>query len=129
MAVADAGIIAAQQRRILPAPRIRGVMSLEEVLALRRSRRSFTSESLSVDQLSQLLWAAAGVTSREGFRTAPSAGALYPLEVYVVSLHGVEHYEPADHALVRTVDGDVRRLLRGAALSQEALGQAPAVFV
>lgn len=120
---------AAQERRMLPPPRERGPVSLEEALRARRSRRSFGREPLTEAELSQLLWAASGVTSPEGFRTAPSAGALYPLELYLATARGVERYEPAGHALIRTREGDPRAALRRAALSQEAVGQAPAVFV
>ncbi|MGD0695335.1 MAG: nitroreductase family protein [Terriglobia bacterium] len=67
----------------LPPPEQRGKMSLEEALARRRSVREFTREALTERELSQLLWAAQGITHAEGLRTAPSAGALYPLALYV----------------------------------------------
>jgi SagB-type dehydrogenase family enzyme len=129
MASSTDSSLVAQERRALPAPQRRGVVSLEEVLASRRSHRSFVQEPLRIDQISQLAWAAQGITLPEGLRSAPSAGALYPLELYVVSAEGVEHYEPEGHALSRTVAGDVRRSLQRAASSQEAVGEAPVVFV
>jgi SagB-type dehydrogenase family enzyme len=113
----------------LPAPERKGKMSLEEVLARRRSVREFTRETLTERELSQLLWAAQGITHAEGMRTAPSAGALYPLELYVASAGGFYRYEPRSHRLVRLLDRDLRATMRRAALDQEAITQAPAVFV
>jgi SagB-type dehydrogenase family enzyme len=113
----------------LPAPDLKGNRSLEETLATRRSVRDFTDESLAVTELSQLLWAAQGVTDGEGLRTAPSAGALYPLELYVAQLAGVYQYEPSQHQLDRKEDRDVRRALCDVALGQDAIAAAPAVFI
>jgi SagB-type dehydrogenase family enzyme len=104
-------------------------MSLEEALARRRSVREFTRETLTERELSQLLWAAQGITHAEGLRTAPSAGALYPLELYVASAGGFYRYEPRRHRLVRLSDRDLRAAMRRAALDQEAVTQAPTVFV
>jgi len=113
----------------LPPPQTRGGMSLTEALAQRRSVRSYTAQPLTWEEISQLLWAAQGITDRRGFRTAPSAGALYPLEVYLVLPGGWYHYRPADHRLEVRGQGDLRRDLWMAGLSQEALLQAPAVLV
>ncbi|MGB9723368.1 MAG: SagB/ThcOx family dehydrogenase [Chloroflexia bacterium] len=113
----------------LPPPQTRGGMSLTEALALRRSVRSYTEQPLTWEEVSQLLWAAQGVTDRRGFRTAPSAGALYPLEVYLVLPEGWYHYRPADHRLEVRGRGDLRRDIWGVGLNQEALLRAPAVFV
>jgi len=113
----------------LPAPEQKGKMSLEEALARRRSVREFTREVLTERELSQLLWAAQGITHAEGLRTAPSAGALYPLEIYVASAGGFYHYEARPHQLARLSDRDLRAAMRRAALDQEAITQAPAVFV
>jgi SagB-type dehydrogenase family enzyme len=104
-------------------------MSLEEALARRRSVREFTREALTQRELSQLLWAAQGITHPEGLRTAPSAGALYPLELYVASAGGFYHYEARPHQLIRLSDRDLRAAMRRAALDQEAITQAPTVFV
>jgi SagB-type dehydrogenase family enzyme len=104
-------------------------MSLEEALARRRSVREFTREVLTERELSQLLWAVQGTTHAGGLRTAPSAGALYPLELYVASAGGFYRYEPRPHQLVRLSDRDLRAAMRRAALDQEAISQAPAVFV
>jgi SagB-type dehydrogenase family enzyme len=113
----------------LPSPTASGPMSIEEALASRRSVREFSPERLAPETLSQLLWAAQGVTSSGGKRTAPSAGALYPLELYVADHNGVHRYLPDDHALERLSDKDVRPALEDAALGQEAVGDATAVFV
>jgi SagB-type dehydrogenase family enzyme len=113
----------------LPPPEQKGKMSLEEALTRRRSVREFTPEPLTERELSQLLWAAQGITHAEGLRTAPSAGALYPLELYVASAGGFYHYEPRPHQLIRLSDRDLRAAMRRTALGQEAITQAPAVFV
>ncbi|MHC4983531.1 MAG: SagB/ThcOx family dehydrogenase [Planctomycetota bacterium] len=108
----------------------KGEMSLEEALAKRRSVRNYKDEKLTDQQIAQLCWATQGVTEeRRGFRTAPSAGALYPLELYVVTADGVRHYLPGEHALADHLSGDVRAKLRDAALGQEWVGKAPATFV
>ena len=113
----------------LPSPEQKGKMSLEEALSRRRSVREFTHEVLTERELSQLLWAAQGITHAEGMRTAPSAGALYPLEVYVAAASGFYHYEPGSHRLVQLSDRDLRAAMRRAAWDQEAITRAPAVFV
>ncbi len=89
-------------------------MSLETALRKRRSRREYAPGPLSLAELSQLLWAAQGETTPEGFRTAPSGGALYPLEVYVLAgnvtnlASGIYRYAPYSHTLRQVVDGDYR---------------------
>jgi SagB-type dehydrogenase family enzyme len=113
----------------LPAPEQKGKMSLEEALARRRSVRQFTREPLTEREQSQLLWAAQGITHPEGLRTAPSAGALYPLEIYLATASGLYRYEPRPHQLIRLSDRDLRAAICRAALDQEAITQAPAVFV
>jgi SagB-type dehydrogenase family enzyme len=112
----------------LPTPRLDGPMSLEDALATRRSVRAFADAPVARTQLGQLLWSAQGVTSAEGRRTAPSAGALYPLEVYVADASGLYRYVPASHALERLGDADLRDWL-GEAAGQEAVGAAPTVVV
>ncbi len=113
----------------LPPPRLQGTISLEETLAKRRSVRQFRPEPLSLEQLSQLCWATQGITHPDGLRTAPSAGALYPLEVYVLLPQGVYHYDPQKHTLSRWREGDFRPALHAVSLRQDAIVQAPAVFV
>lgn len=112
-----------------PLPSMNADSRLEDLLATRRSVRSFSPESLTEEQIGQLLWAAQGVTAEWGGRTAPSAGALYPLEMYVVTADGVDHYLPEGHRLEQVATGDTRDELAGAALDQQALHSAPAVIV
>ncbi|MEM3551152.1 MAG: SagB/ThcOx family dehydrogenase [Candidatus Bathyarchaeia archaeon] len=108
----------------LPTPRNDSAVSVEEALWKRRSIREYADESLTIQEVSQLLWAAQGITDSRGFRTAPSAGALYPLEVYVAVgnvenlSEGVYKYKPYGHKLVKVLDGDKRGVLAAAALGQ-----------
>jgi SagB-type dehydrogenase family enzyme len=126
-----------EQSRVieLVKPRAESSVSLEAALGQRRSRRSFQEKPVSLAAVSQLLWAAQGVTQRSGFRTAPSAGALYPLEVYVVAGNvaglaaGVYHYRPQQHVLVQIASGDHRQDLYRDALRQSAISNAPLSFV
>ena len=110
-------------------------LSLEEALQKRRSVREFRRGSLSLDEVAQLLWAAQGITRQELLRTAPSAGALYPLELYLVAGQvkglpaGLYRYSPERHDLQHVADGDSRRALAAAALDQAWVRQAPAVLV
>ncbi len=109
--------------------------SIEEALLKRRSVRSFKDSPLTLAEVSQLLWAAQGITSPRGLRTAPSAGALYPLEIYVVAGNvddlpeGVYIYRPVKHELVRVEKGDKRMELCDAALGQTSVRNAAAVIV
>jgi SagB-type dehydrogenase family enzyme len=112
----------------LPAPRTTSAMSLDETLAGRRSVREFASTPLTWAQIGQLLWAAQGITHDDGKRTAPSAGATYPLELYVATADGLFHYLPERHEVVRIATRDVRRAVRSAAGGQDAI-DAPALFV
>lgn len=113
----------------LPSPRLRGERSVEETLAARRSVRAFTDEPLTDGEISQLLWATQGVTHPTGRRASPSAGAVYPLEVYVARDTGLWHYEPGQHRLTQSHNVDLRQSMHGIALGQDALIEAPAVFV
>ncbi|MEA1903738.1 MAG: SagB/ThcOx family dehydrogenase [Actinomycetota bacterium] len=112
----------------LPLPNLAGEMSLEEALTSRRSTREFTDEPLTMAELSQLFWAAQGET-RPGRRTNPSAGALYPIEVYAVTKDGVYHYLPDGHRVELLSTDDLRDRLFWASWRQEAVRDAPAVFV
>ena len=108
----------------LPEPRLKSEVSLEEALLKRRSIRQYANLPLTLEDVSQLLWAAQGITTEWGGRTAPSAGALYPLEVYLAVGNvenlaaGVYKYKPERHELVKVRDDDVREELAKAALSQ-----------
>ena len=113
----------------LPAPATDGQTSIEAALAQRRSVREFSARPLTDAELGQLLWAAQGITDQTGYRTAPSAGALYPLEIYVATGDGLFHYEVDRHALATLDRTDLRPALHQAALRQGAVSQAPALFV
>ena len=83
----------------LPDPQVTGKMSLEETLSKRRSQREFRNEALTDAQIAQLLWSLQGVSDPAGYRTAPSAGARYPLEIYVAVQNGFYHYDPFKNEL------------------------------
>jgi SagB-type dehydrogenase family enzyme len=108
----------------LPEPALDSGTSVEAALLERRSIREYRQAPLTLAQLGQLLWAAQGITASDGKRTAPSAGALYPLEVYAVIGNvdglapGVYRYRPDAHAIVKVLDGDSRRDLARVALNQ-----------
>jgi len=120
---------------VLPEPRDSGEISVEEALLERRSIRNYKDEALTLAEVSQLLWAAQGITHPGGYRTAPSAGALYPLEVYVVAGNvdglrpGIYKYRPQGHELEKVAEGDVRAELCAAALDQECIEDGGAVLV
>ncbi|HSD96004.1 MAG TPA: SagB/ThcOx family dehydrogenase [Sulfuricaulis sp.] len=119
----------------LPAPRQDSDFSIERALHERRSVRDFGKTALTQDEVSQLLWAAQGVTSRDGLRSAPSAGALYPLELYLVSGNvenldpGIYKYVSAGHKLMKIMTGDQRRVLAAASLGQDSVADAAVVLV
>lgn len=119
----------------LPAPVLKGQISLVETLEKRRSIRSFGDEALTIDEISQLLWAAQGITDDDGFRTAPSAGALYPLELYIVSRNvaglapGVYNYAPWQHELIKVGDKEVFTELTEKALMQSWAQRSAAIIV
>jgi SagB-type dehydrogenase family enzyme len=121
----------------LPAPSYRGIR-LEEAIYKRRSIRNYSSKAIDLKQLSQLLFAAQGKTSRlHGIplRTAPSAGALYPFEIYVIANNvkdlsqGIYHYSVPEHALELIKEGDYRKRITNAGLKQEMLGDSCVTFV
>ncbi len=118
----------------LPPPKLKGVMSVEEAIHRRRSKRKFYDEPIKMEQLSNLLWSAQGITDPVNmFRAAPSAGATYPFEVYVVVKKGgveglnagVYHYIPHEHALELCFEEDIVKELTFAALNQEWVYEAP----
>lgn len=112
----------------LPPPRLEGPLSVEAALARRRSVREFGARPLGAAEIGQLAWAAQGITHGDGLRAAPSAGALYPLELYVATAGGLYRYDPREHGLRRLAAGDPRPALARAALDQDCVGEAPAVF-
>ena len=121
---------------LLPEPRIYRDVSLEEAILKRRSIREYSEEPLRLEDLSQILWAAQGITDPSRmFRAAPSAGATYPLEVYlvvkeVVDLEpGVYRYIPANHSLQVIKEGDYSYHLYRACLNQRWVLDAKANIV
>jgi len=119
----------------LPEPVRNGDLSLEQAIERRRSVRTFSGRALTREEISQLLWAAQGVTSGRDLRAAPSAGATYPLELYLVNGSsdglptGLYKYISATHRLVSLNREDLRAALSRAALSQRAIVRAPAALV
>jgi SagB-type dehydrogenase family enzyme len=119
----------------LPQPAYDSEISIEEALLKRRSVSEYSEGALTLQQVGQLLWAAQGITDPSGKRTAPSAGALYPLEVYVVTGNvegvtpGVYKYKADSHSLVKIVDGDRRASLASAANGQKKVGRGAIAIV
>lgn len=122
------------KRMKLPKPKTNGEVSLETAIKRRRTVRSFASRPLSMEQCSQLFWAAQGITENNGFkRAAPSGGALYPMDIYAVvgencvngMKSGAYHYDPKGHAVSLISAGDLRNKVAGAALSQVWMATAP----
>jgi nitroreductase len=118
----------------LPDPQYEGDVSLERAIRGRRTIRSFDGKALSLRQVSQLLWSAQGITEPGGFkRAAPSAGALYPMDIYAVVGAGcvegldpgIYHYEPEDHSISQGRGEDVRGDVARASLRQTWMAQAP----
>jgi SagB-type dehydrogenase family enzyme len=118
----------------LPEPRLDGAISIEKVLCTRRSVREFSSKPLELQQIAQLAWATQGITGAEAHRTAPSAGGLYALELYIIAANvnglpaGIYKYEILTHEVISLSEGDTRPRLSRAALEQSSISQAPAIF-
>jgi SagB-type dehydrogenase family enzyme len=127
-------LFAEQEMIKLPSPRLESAASLERTISIRRSLRDFSPESLSVEQVSQLLWSGQGITGGEELRAAPSAGALYPMElrVLVQRVKGLEPglyvYKPEAPALEAQRMPDVDYPLGDAAYGQDWMEQAPIVI-
>ena len=115
----------------LPSPKLDSDFSLEKAISLRRSIRGYAEAPLMLSHLSQLIWAAQGITSPEGLRACPSAGATYPLEIYLAAASitdlqaGVYHYAGRTHELSLISAGDKRPALAQAALGQSMIEDAP----
>jgi len=110
----------------LPPPRLKGPVSVEEALARRRSVRQFAPRELTMAEISQLAWAAQGITDEKtGHRTVPSAIARYPLDLYLVTPQWAARYVPQGHRLVVVAVGDKRAELCG----QAAVKGAPLTVV
>lgn len=125
---------------LLPAPVTSGTVSVEQALATRRSLRGMAAGTLTLAQVGQLCWAAQGVTDDKGHRTAPSALATYPLDLYLIAdrvdglAPGVYHYVPDGHRLeghdvVTPADASPAAALVAAAIGQDWITTAPAILV
>jgi SagB-type dehydrogenase family enzyme len=122
----------------LPQPRSDSGVSVEKTLLGRRSIRTFSNKPLTLGEVSQLLWAAQGITGKRGdreLRTAPSAGALYGLETYLAAANvtglapGVYRYSPQGHTLTLLMTGDPREVLSKAAFNQSCIGEGAALII
>jgi len=118
----------------LPPPKTEGTVSVEQAIKQRRTVRSFSARTLDLNQLSQLVWATHGITGKNGFkRAAPSAGALYPMDLYAVVGQnsvaqidaGVYHYEPKGHLLSLVATSDLRDGVARVSYSQMWIAKAP----
>jgi len=109
----------------LAEPKLTGPVSFEQVLAKRRSVREFTNQKLDFIQIGQLAWAGQGITDKQtGFRTAPSAGAIYPMKLYFATQEGTFIYNPESHSLEEILNQDVRGDLSKAASGQQSVANA-----
>lgn len=119
----------------MPKPKLVGSMSLEETIQKRRSIRRYAPDPLRLDQVSQLLWSAQGITDQSGKRASPSAGAQYYLETYLIAGKveglpaGIYRYVPEGHRLIRIASGDLRSALAEACLGQRWVKEGPASIV
>lgn len=113
----------------LPEPDKKGSMSFEQTIISRQSCRDFSSKALSMEQISQLTWAAQGQEQGDRFRNIPSAGATYPLELFAVTETGFFHYLPGKHALEEIAKKDLRSKLCSAAWGQDFISTAPLTLV
>ncbi|MCM8763098.1 MAG: SagB/ThcOx family dehydrogenase [Candidatus Omnitrophica bacterium] len=107
-------------------------MSFEEAIFKRRSQRNFKAKDLTLEQIGQLLWAGQGITAKRGgfsLRASPSAGALYPMEIYLLTREGLFHYLVTEHKLEVLNEKDLRKALAEAAWGQDAVAAAAADIV
>ncbi len=126
-----------EENRIIKLPELKkdSDFSIEKAISQRRSTRSFSSRSLTLNDISTLLWAGQGITSKSGLRAAPSAEALYPIELYLVAYNvdslfpGIYKYYPFEHSLRLIKKGNFRNSLSTAALGQECIRDSAAVVV
>ena len=113
----------------LPAPDFTNA-SIEVCMEKRRSVRAFKDQELSLQQISNIIWAAQGITEdRNEFRTAPSAGATFPLEVFVAKKDGLYRYVPTSHGLKQETAKDIRKDIAKAALGQGFISNAGLVII
>ena len=132
------GVSIGHASTVLPKPSLDGKISVEKAIKGRRTVRDFKEKSLSLHHLSQLVWAAQGITApKGGKRAAPSGGALYPLDVYIlVGENGVEkmeagvyRYQPEKHSVLLLSKGDRRKEIASVSLYQMWMAKAPVIFI
>ncbi len=129
------GYIMSKEIIKLPDPNYNSNTSIEESLLKRRSIREYKNSPLSLKDVSQVLWACQGITKKGFYRTTPSAGALYPLEIYIVIgnvenvTQGIYKYEPLKHQIISVITEDKRKNLFDAALGQSPIRNAPIIIV
>lgn len=123
-----------QSRITLPEPKFKG-KTVEDAISERRSERNFSSENITLSELSMLLWAGSGITNEDGFRSAPSAGALYPIDIYVIPSRvsgascGAYRYLPKSHELVLVKEGSFSKELYDASYGQSHIRNAAVLLV
>ena len=131
---ADGGNVRRDRQMNLPKPRLNGDVSVEQAIKHRRTIRSYLSKPLTLEQFSQIFWAAQGITEDRGYkRSAPSGGALYPMDIYAIAgdngveglKAGIYHYDPHKHSAVLITEGDLREDVARTALSQMWMADAP----
>jgi SagB-type dehydrogenase family enzyme len=133
--VAEDEIQAKGETMRLPKPKFSSPTSVEQALLERRSIRDYAEDSLTLEDISQLLWAAQGITEKWGGRTAPSAGALYPLEMYLLvgDVKGLDpglyHYDPEKHTVAQSKKIDLRQKVTEASLHQDEILRAPITLI
>ena len=124
-----------QQTIKLPKPSFDGPVSVEKAILKRRSIREYNNQPLSLNHVAQLLWVSQGIVTKEGFRTVPSAGALYPFDMYLVAGHikdldaGVYLYDPKNHQITLTASGDKRSALHAATYNHDCVRDGAASIV
>ncbi len=132
----EQGVIKTVNQTYLPKPNFKGTLTVEQAIGQRRSARSFKQKALNLEEVSQILWSAQGITDKKrNYRSAPSAGALYPLEIFLVAgnvdgiTKGIYRYLPKQHILELVQKGEFRYDLAKSCLSQDWIEDSPASIV
>ena len=132
----EKGIMQKQNQIIkLPEPKFKSSISIEEAINKRRSIRKFDDSPLEINEISQLLWAAQGINTSDGRRTVPSAGATYPLEIYLASRKingldkGLYKYNPQSHSLIPIKYGDTASDIANSTPQKNIIYSATAIFI
>jgi SagB-type dehydrogenase family enzyme len=112
----------------LPSPSTKGKVSVEEAISKRRSIRNFKENDLSLNEISQILWSAQGITKKTSYlnlRAAPSAGAIYPITVFLIKKDGVFEYLVEKHSIKLISQKDIREKIAEASFNQNFISKAP----